>query len=56
MTTLVLLSDLVFESNDKLDQRIRSLFESAQPSSDISLRAPTRSESILNTLDVTIIN
>jgi len=32
MTTLVLLSDLVFESNDKLDQRIRSLFESAQPS------------------------
>ncbi|MBY0118058.1 Type 1 glutamine amidotransferase-like domain-containing protein [Paenibacillus sp. FSL L8-0435] len=32
MTTLVLLSDLLFESNDKLDQRIRSLFESAQPS------------------------
>ncbi|MEK3922480.1 Type 1 glutamine amidotransferase-like domain-containing protein [Paenibacillus sp. FSL K6-2393] len=32
MTTLVLLSDLVFESNDKLDQRIRSLFNSEQPS------------------------
>ncbi|WP_339308970.1 Type 1 glutamine amidotransferase-like domain-containing protein [Paenibacillus sp. FSL k6-2145] len=32
MTTLVLLSDLVIESNDKLDQRIRSLFNSEQPS------------------------
>ncbi|MCL6659995.1 Type 1 glutamine amidotransferase-like domain-containing protein [Paenibacillus amylolyticus] len=32
MTTLVLLSDLVFESNDKLDQRIRSLFNSEHPS------------------------
>jgi len=32
MTSLVLLSDLVFESNDKLDQRIRSLFNSEQPS------------------------
>ncbi|MGE6575388.1 Type 1 glutamine amidotransferase-like domain-containing protein [Paenibacillus xylanexedens] len=32
MTTLVLLSDLVFKSNDKLDQRIRSLFNSEQPS------------------------
>ncbi|WP_458461483.1 Type 1 glutamine amidotransferase-like domain-containing protein [Paenibacillus sp.] len=32
MTKLVLLSDLVFESNDKLDQRIRSLFDSEQPS------------------------
>ncbi|WP_405172078.1 Type 1 glutamine amidotransferase-like domain-containing protein [Paenibacillus sp. FSL H8-0280] len=32
MTTLVLLSDLIFESNDKLDQRIRSLFNSEQPS------------------------
>ncbi|WP_405158848.1 Type 1 glutamine amidotransferase-like domain-containing protein [Paenibacillus sp. FSL H8-0283] len=32
MTTLVLLSDLAFDSNDKLDQRIRSLFDSEQPS------------------------
>ncbi|WP_342572328.1 Type 1 glutamine amidotransferase-like domain-containing protein [Paenibacillus sp. FSL R5-0749] len=32
MTTLVLLSDLVFESNDKLNQKIRSLFHSEQPS------------------------
>ncbi|PJN49941.1 hypothetical protein PAEAM_55530 [Paenibacillus sp. GM1FR] len=32
MTTLVLLSDLIFKSNDKLDQRIRSLFNSEQPS------------------------
>ncbi|MEO2260356.1 MULTISPECIES: Type 1 glutamine amidotransferase-like domain-containing protein [Paenibacillus] len=32
MTTLVLLSDLVFESNDKLNQRILSLFHSEQPS------------------------
>ncbi|WP_315372330.1 Type 1 glutamine amidotransferase-like domain-containing protein [Paenibacillus xylanexedens] len=32
MTTLVLLSDLVFESNDKLDQRILRLFNSEQPS------------------------
>ncbi|WFR62306.1 Type 1 glutamine amidotransferase-like domain-containing protein [Paenibacillus amylolyticus] len=32
MTTFVLLSDMVFESNDKLDQRIRSLFNSEQPS------------------------
>ncbi|WP_458125933.1 Type 1 glutamine amidotransferase-like domain-containing protein [Paenibacillus sp. Z3-2] len=32
MTKLVMLSDLVFESNDKLDQRIRSLFDRDQPS------------------------
>ncbi|MCP1183001.1 Type 1 glutamine amidotransferase-like domain-containing protein [Paenibacillus sp. 1781tsa1] len=32
MTTLILLSDLVFESNDKLNQKIRSLFHSEQPS------------------------
>ncbi|MBT2284880.1 hypothetical protein J7E78_15155 [Paenibacillus polymyxa] len=32
MTTLVLLSDLVFKSNHKLDQRILSLFNSEQPS------------------------
>lgn len=32
MTTLVLLSGLVFESNDKLDQRILRLFNSEQPS------------------------
>ncbi|MET1171054.1 Type 1 glutamine amidotransferase-like domain-containing protein [Paenibacillus amylolyticus] len=32
MTTLVLLSDFAFDSNDKLDQRIRSLFNSEQPS------------------------
>ncbi|WP_433752000.1 Type 1 glutamine amidotransferase-like domain-containing protein [Paenibacillus amylolyticus] len=32
MTTLVLLSDLVFESNDKLNQKIRSVFNSEQPS------------------------
>ncbi|WP_145320048.1 Type 1 glutamine amidotransferase-like domain-containing protein [Paenibacillus xylanexedens] len=32
MTTLVLLSDLVFQSNEKLDQRIRSLFDRDQPS------------------------
>ncbi|MEK4661764.1 Type 1 glutamine amidotransferase-like domain-containing protein [Priestia sp. FSL H7-0729] len=32
MTTLVLLSDLVFESNDKLNQKIRSIFHSEQPS------------------------
>lgn len=32
VTKLVLLSDLYFESNDELDQRILSLFDSEQPS------------------------
>lgn len=56
MTTLVLLSDLVFESNDKLIRKYYAYSTVNSLPSDIFLRVPIRSGNILNTPDVIIIN